>query len=125
MILTGERDRLVVGNLDAKRDWGHAKDYVYAMWMILQHNKADDYVCSTGISHTVKDLCNYVFSKLDLDYKDYVGVDKKYYRSEELTLLKGDSSKIRNELGWKPEYTMETMLDEMIEYWGVKLQINL
>ena len=124
-IKLGLSKELNLGNLDASRDWGHAKDYVYAMWMILQHNKADDYVCSTGTSHTVKDLCDYVFSKLDLDYKDYVGVDKKYYRSEELTLLKGDSSKIRNELGWKPEYTMETMLDEMIEYWEVKLQINL
>ena len=116
-IKLGLSNKLNLGNLEASRDWGHAKDYVYAMWMILQHGKADDYVCSTGISHTVKDLVEYVFDTLELNWKNHVGVDKKYYRSEELVLLKGDSSKLRNELGWKPKYTMETMLDEMIEYW--------
>ena len=116
-IKLGLSNKLNLGNLEASRDWGHAKDYVYAMWMILQHSKADDYVCSTGISHTVKDLVEYVFGTLELNWENHVGVDKKYYRSEELVLLKGDSSKLRNELGWKPKYTMEAMLDEMIEYW--------
>ena len=91
----GLTDKLLLGNLDATRDWGHAKDYVNCMWLILQQDTPDDFVCSTGISHTVRELCEYVFGKLDLDYKDYVGVDQKYMRPEELTDLKGDSSKAR------------------------------
>ena len=116
-IKLGLSNELKLGNLDASRDWGHAEDYTRAMWLILQHNKSDDFVCSTGISHTVKDLVKYVFNKLDLDWKKYVAVDKRYYRSEELEHLKGDCSKIKNDLGWVPLYTFETMLDEMIEYW--------
>ena len=115
----GLSDKLSLGNLDATRDWGHAKDYVKCMWLMLQHDTPDDFVCSTGISHSVRDLCEYVFGKLDLDYKDYVGVDQKYMRPEELTDLKGDSSKTRRILDWKHEYTFETMLDEMVEHWEV------
>jgi len=110
-------DSLRLGNLEATRDWGHAKDYVKAMWMILQEERPDDFVCSTGISHSVKDLCEYVFSSLDLNYRDYLKIDEKYFRPEELRDLKGDSSKLRNLTGWEPEYTFESMLDEMIEYW--------
>ena len=116
-IKLGLSNELKLGNLDASRDWGHAEDYVRAMWLILQHDKPNDFVCSTGISHTVKDLVKYVFNKLDLDWKKYVAIDKRYYRSEELEHLKGDCSKIKNDLGWMPLYTFETMLDEMIEYW--------
>ena len=116
-IKLGLSNKLNLGNLNASRDWGHAKDYVEAMWLMLQSEKPEDYVCSTGISHTVKDLVGYVFNKLNLNWKDYVGVDKKYYRSEELEHLKGDCSKIKNELGWTPKYTFESMLDEMIHYW--------
>tara|TARA_B100000287_G_scaffold355201_1_gene345745 strand:- start:1848 stop:2819 length:972 start_codon:yes stop_codon:yes gene_type:complete len=112
----GHTDKLLLGNLDATRDWGHAVDYVRAMHLILQQDKPDDYVCSTGISHSVRDLCDYTFSKLDLNYKDYVGVDEKYYRPEELTDLKGDSSKLRS-IGFESKYTFESMLDEMIEHW--------
>jgi len=115
----GLTDKLLLGNLDATRDWGHAKDYVNCMWLILQQDTPDDFVCSTGISHSVRELCEYVFGKLDLDYKDYVGVDQKYMRPEELTDLKGDSGKARWMLDWKHEYTFETMLDEMIEHWNV------
>ena len=115
----GLTDKLLLGNLDATRDWGHAKDYVNCMWLILQQDTPDDFVCSTGISHTVRELCEYVFGKLDLDYKDYVGVDQKYMRPEELTDLKGDSSKARWVLDWTHEYTFETMLDEMIDHWEV------
>jgi len=115
----GLSDKLSLGNLDATRDWGHAKDYVKCMWLMLQHDTPDDFVCSTGISHSVRDLCEYVFGKLDLDYKDYVGVNQKYMRPEELTDLKGDSSKTRRILDWKHEYTFETMLDEMVEHWEV------
>jgi GDPmannose 4,6-dehydratase len=116
-IKLGLSNELKLGNLDASRDWGHAKDYVKAMWLMLQSDKPEDYVCSTGVSHTVKDLVEYVFSKLDLDWNNYVGIDKRYYRSEELQHLKGDCSKIKTELGWNPEYTFESMLDEMIDYW--------
>jgi GDPmannose 4,6-dehydratase len=113
----GLSNELKLGNLEATRDWGHAKDYVEAMWMILQQDKSDDYVCSTGISHSVQDLCEYTFSKFGLDYKEYVKVDEKFLRPEELHNLKGDSSKLKSITGWKPKYTFESMLDEMLEYW--------
>jgi GDPmannose 4,6-dehydratase len=107
---------LKLGNLYSSRDWGHAKDYVKAMWLILQQDNPDDFVCSTGVSHTVLDLVEYVFDKLDLDWKEYVTQDEKFLRPEELDVLKGDCSKAKKLLGWKHEYTFETMLDEMIEY---------
>tara|TARA_B110000196_G_C21079046_1_gene631490 strand:+ start:156 stop:1136 length:981 start_codon:yes stop_codon:yes gene_type:complete len=116
-IKLGLSSELKLGNLDASRDWGHAKDYVAAMWLMLQQDTPDDFVCSTGKSHTVKDLVEYVFGKLELDWKDYVKQDKKFYRSEELEFLKGDCSKAVEKLGWKHKYTFETMLDEMIENW--------
>jgi GDPmannose 4,6-dehydratase len=116
-IKLGLSNELKLGNLDATRDWGHAKDYVKAMWMILQQDKPDDYVCSTGISHSVENLCDYTFLKLGLNYKEYVKVDEKFLRPEELHNLKGDSSKLQSVTGWAPEYTFETMLDEMIEHW--------
>jgi len=112
----GLSDKLTLGNLDATRDWGHAKDYVRAMVMILDQDKPNDFVCATGISHSVRELCEYTFNSLDLDYNDFVGVDKKFYRPEELVHLKGDSSKLKS-IGFKAEYTFETMLDEMINHW--------
>ena len=115
-IKKGLRDKLTLGNLEATRDWGHAKDYVEAMWLILQQDTPDDFVCSTGVSHSVYDLVEYTFNKLDLSWGDYVTTDAKYLRPEELTDLKGDSTKLKK-LGWKPKYTFETMIDEMIEYW--------
>ena len=116
-IKLGLSDKLRLGNLEATRDWGHAKDYVTAMWEILQQDKSDDFVCATGISHSVIELCEYVFSSLDLNWKKYVIQDEKYLRPEELSNLKGDSTKLRQLTGWKSTYTFETMLDEMIEYW--------
>jgi GDPmannose 4,6-dehydratase len=116
-IKLGLSNKLSLGNLDATRDWGHAKDYVEAMWMILQQEISGDFVCSTGVSHSVRDLVEYVFGKLDLDWKSYVTQDEKFLRPEELNDLKGDSSHLRSLTGWKPKYTFETMLDEMIEYW--------
>ena len=103
--------------MEATRDWGHAKDYVEAMWLILQQENSDDFVCSTGISHSVKDLCEYVFSSLNLNYEDYVTLDEKFLRPEELHDLKGDSTKLATATGWKHDYTFESMLDEMIKYW--------
>ena len=119
-IKKGLIDNLPMGNLTATRDWGHAKDYVQAMWLMLQQKTPDNYVCATGISHSVQELVDYVFGKLGLDWSEYITEDEKFLRPEELTDLKGDSSKIRNTLGWKPTYTFETMLDEMIEYWNTK-----
>ena len=123
-IKLGLSNELRLGNLDASRDWGHAKDYVAAMWLMLQQDKPDDFVCSTGESHTVRDLVKYVFTKLELDWKNYVTQDEKFYRSEELEFLKGDCSKAKKLLGWEHEYTFETMLDEMIENWKQQLKEN-
>jgi len=116
-IKLGLSDDIKLGNLDATRDWGHAKDYVEAMWLMMQDETPDDYVCATGISHSVRELCDYTFSKLGLDYTEYVKQDQKHFRPEELNDLKGDSSKLRKKLGWDPKYTFESMIDEMIEYW--------
>ena len=116
-IKLGMRDKLALGNLNATRDWGHAKDYVEAMWMILQLDQPDDFVCATGISHSVQDLVEFVFNKLELDWKEYITVDEKYLRPEELEDLKGDSSKLREVTGWEPNYTFEEMMDEMVDYW--------
>jgi GDPmannose 4,6-dehydratase len=120
-IKLGLSNSLTLGNLDASRDWGHAKDYVKAMWMILQHEEADDFICSTGISHTVRDLVEYTFNYLELDWKKYIKQSEKYYRPEELDNLKGDCTKARTSLNWNHEYTFESMLDEMIEYWKTEL----
>lgn len=116
-IKLGLSNELKLGNLDATRDWGHAKDYVRAMWEILQLDKADDFVCATGISHSVRELCDYVFSSLDLDYKKHVTQDEKFLRPEELHDLKGDASKLVKATKWTHDYTFESMLDEMVEYW--------
>lgn len=116
-IKLGLSTELKLGNLDATRDWGHAKDYVRAMWEILQLDESNDFVCSTGISHSVKDLCEYVFNKLNLDWTIYVKQDEKFLRPEELHNLKGDSTKLINTTGWSHDYTFESMLDEMVEYW--------
>jgi GDPmannose 4,6-dehydratase len=115
-IKLGLSDKLELGNLDAYRDWGHSKDYVRAMHLILQQPEPGDYVVATGVTHSVREMCEYVFSKLGLDYKDYVIQNQKFLRPEELKYLKGDSSRIRA-LGWEPEYTFETLMDDMIEHW--------
>ena len=116
-IKRGKADSLALGNLEATRDWGHAKDYVKAMWMMLQQDNPDNFVCATGVSHSVRDLVDYVFSQLELDYNDHITQDEKFLRPEELTDLKGDSTKLRTTLDWQPDYTFETMIDEMVEYW--------
>jgi GDPmannose 4,6-dehydratase len=114
-IYLGYKKDLVLGNLDAYRDWGHSKDYVRAMHLILQQPQAGDWVVATGETRSVRDMCDYVFSKLSMDYKDHVKQDNKFLRPEELPYLKGDPTRIKA-LGWAPEYTFETMMDEMIEY---------
>ena len=114
-IKKGLADKLALGNLDAERDWGHAKDYVKAMWLIMQQDTPDDYVCSMGETHSVREFCEIVFSKLDLNYEDYVVVDPQYFRPTELHSLVGDCSKLKKITGWEPSYTFESMVNEMIE----------
>lgn len=116
-IKLGMSKNLELGNLDAYRDWGHSKDYVRAMHLILQQETPDDWVVATGETRSVRDMCKYVFGFLDLDYEDHVIQNQKFLRPEELPYLKGDSTRIRSELGWSPEYTFEAMMDEMIESW--------
>jgi GDPmannose 4,6-dehydratase len=116
-IKKGLQDKLELGNMDSYRDWGHSKDYVRAMHMILNHETPDEFIVATGETHSVRDLCEVVFAKLGMDYRDYIVQNPKYMRPEELRYLRGDASKSRQVLGWDPEYTFETMLDEMIERW--------
>jgi GDPmannose 4,6-dehydratase len=121
-IKLGLTDKLVLGNMDSYRDWGHSKDYVKAMHLIINHDKPDDFIVSTMTTHSVREMVEYVFKKLDLDYTQYVLQDPKFLRAEELKYLKGDSTKIRETLGWKPEYTFETLMDDMINEWMKKLK---
>jgi GDPmannose 4,6-dehydratase len=116
-IKKGLRENLVIGNLDSYRDWGHSRDYVKAMHSIVNNSFSDNWIVSTGQAKSVRYLCDYVFSELKMSYKDFVTEDEKYKRPNELTYLKGDNSKIHQKLGWVPEYTFETMIDEMIDYW--------
>jgi GDPmannose 4,6-dehydratase len=120
-IKKGLRDKLELGNLDSYRDWGHSKDYVKAMHKITNHDTADEWIISTGETWSVRDLVQYVFGKLDLDWEEYVVQNPKFMRPQELKYLKGDSTRSREELGWQPEYTFHSMLDEMIEHWMDKL----
>ena len=116
-IKLGFSNGLELGNMDSYRDWGHSKDYVRAMHLILQQDNPGDYVVATGETRSVRDMCEYVFDQLGLDYRQWVTQNSKFLRPEELPYLKGDSTRIRTELGWKPEYTFETMMDEMIAHW--------
>jgi GDPmannose 4,6-dehydratase len=116
-IKKGLRDKLELGNIDTFRDWGHSYDYVRAMHQIVNHDKPDDFVVSTGKTHSIKELCNYVFTKLGMDYTKFVTQNPKYMRPQELQYLKGDCTKIKETLGWEPTYTFEGMLDEMIDHW--------
>jgi len=113
-IKLGLASELRIGNLDAKRDWGHAIDYVRAMHLMMQQPKADDFVIATGETHSVRELCELAFGEVDLDYRDYVKVDEKYYRPAEVDLLVGDASKATKILGWEPTYTFQDLIREMV-----------
>ncbi|HEX8396180.1 MAG TPA: GDP-mannose 4,6-dehydratase [Pyrinomonadaceae bacterium] len=114
-IKLGMAAELRLGNLEAKRDWGHAADYVTAMHLMLQQPEPDDYVVASGETHSVREFCELAFDCAGLDYQKYVHIDEQYYRPAEVDLLIGDSTKARNVLGWKPKYTFEELVKEMVE----------
>lgn len=114
-IKLGLQDKLYLGNLEAKRDWGFAGDFVEAMWLILQQDKPDDYVIATGKNHSVREFTEKVFQKLELDYQEYVAIDQRYFRPTEVDVLLGDSTKAQKELGWKPKVSFDQLIDMMIE----------
>jgi GDPmannose 4,6-dehydratase len=123
-IKLGMAHELVLGNLDSYRDWGHSRDYVKAMHLILNHEIADDFVVATGETRSVRELCDLVFQQLGLDYLQFVKQDPKFLRPEELPYLRGDSSKIRSTLGWQPETTFENLISEMVEFWMNRLSAH-
>ena len=114
-IKLGLQDKLFLGNLDAKRDWGFAGDYVEAMWRMLQQDKPDDYVVATNELYSVRDFCEKTFSKLDLDYQKYVEIDPRFYRPAEVELLLGDATKALTQLSWKPQTSFDQLVDMMCE----------
>ena len=122
MIKLGLSKSLELGNLDSFRDWGHSKDYVKAMHLILNLENPDDYIVSTMETHSVREMCDVVFSYLGMDYKKYVVQNKKFLRPEELPYLKGDSTKLRNKTGWSPSYNFKEMMCEMCDHWMDELQ---
>ena len=114
-IVQGKSSELRLGNLDAKRDWGFAGDFVEAMWLMLQHDKADDFVIATGEAHSVREFCELAFGRVGLDYEQYVVSDPKFFRPAEVDYLLGDPSKAANELGWKPKTTFEELVASMVD----------
>jgi GDPmannose 4,6-dehydratase len=124
-IKLGLQDTVEMGNLDSFRDWGHSKDYVRAMHMIINHDVADDFVVATGETRSVRDMCKYVFCKLGLDYNNHVTANAKFLRPEELPYLKGDCSKLKATFGWQPEYSFESLMDEMIDHWMKVYESNV
>ncbi len=115
-IKLGLQQKLYLGNLDAKRDWGYAKDYVEGMWMMLQHPEPDDYVLATGETHTIREFLDYTFQYLEMNWEDYVAIDPRYYRPTEVDLLLGDSTKARKSLGWEPQVTCRDLAHIMVDH---------
>ncbi|MCC5651086.1 GDP-mannose 4,6-dehydratase [Nostoc sp. XA013] len=114
-IVAGKQKKIYMGNLDAKRDWGYAKDYVKAMWLMLQKDQPDDYVIATGETHSVREFLELAFSYVNLNWEDYVEFDERYLRPSEVELLIGDSTKARQNLGWAPSVTFEELVSLMVE----------
>lgn len=114
-IVAGQQQKLYLGNLDAKRDWGYAKDYVQAMWLMLQQEKPDDYVVATGETHSIHEFLDVAFKYVNLDWHDYVAFDERYLRPTEVELLIGDPTKAKQKLGWEPSVTFEQLVNLMVE----------
>jgi GDPmannose 4,6-dehydratase len=114
-IKLGLQDKLTLGNLQAKRDWGHSRDYVRAMWMMLQQAEPDDYVIATGRTTSVLDFCRLAFAHVGLSAEDHIAVDKSFLRPAEVDYLVGDAGKARTKLGWSPEVTLEQLVHEMVD----------
>jgi GDPmannose 4,6-dehydratase len=114
-IKLGLQNKLYLGNLDAKRDWGHAKDFVEAMWLMLQQDEPDDYVIATGETHSVREFLDEAFGHLDLDWKRFVEIDQRYFRPAEVDLLVGDASNARRKLGWEPKITFKELVRMMVD----------
>jgi GDPmannose 4,6-dehydratase len=114
-ILAGKQNKLYLGNLDAKRDWGHAKDYVEAMWLMLQQDQPDDYVIATGETHMVRDFLAEAFGLVGRDWERYVEIDAQYLRPAEVDILLGDASKAREKLGWQPKFSFKDLVRDMVE----------
>ncbi len=114
-IKLGQVTELRLGNIDAKRDWGHARDYVRAMWLMLQQEKPDDYVVATGVTTTVRDMCRIAFDHAGLDMDKHLVIDPAFFRPAEVDVLLGDSTKARKVLGWRPEITLDQMIREMVD----------
>ena len=127
-ILAGQEEKIYLGNLDSKRDWGYAKDYVQAMWLMLQQDEPDDYVIATGETHSVREFLEEAFALLGMNWKDYVEIDPRYYRPLEVDVLIGDASKARRALGWEPSVTFKElvriMLREELDSYGIDRQLD-
>jgi GDPmannose 4,6-dehydratase len=124
-IACGLQKELYLGNLEAKRDWGHAQDYVEAMWLMLQQDTPGDYVIATGETHSVRELCELAFSLVNLDYTKYVKHDTRYERPAEVDLLIGDPTKAKTVLGWKPKYNFKTLVESMVNTDYAQAQLNI
>ena len=114
-IKKGQQDKLFLGNIDAQRDWGHAKDYVRAMWLMLQQAKPEDYVIATGKTTTVREMCNIAFAHVGLTASDYIEIDPAMFRPAEVDILLGDPTKAKTKLGWQPQITLSAMIKEMVD----------
>ena len=115
-ISLGLQDHVPLGNLDARRDWGYAKDYVQGMWLMLQQDQPGDFVLATGQTHTIREFADLVFRQLDLRPDDYIRIDPKYYRPAEVNFLQGDPSKAHDQLGWQPETSLEDLVSMMVQH---------
>jgi GDPmannose 4,6-dehydratase len=114
-IKLGKQQELRLGNIDAKRDWGFAGDYVEAMWLMLQQDQADDYVIATGITTTVRDMCKIAFAHVGMDYRDHVVIDEKFMRPAEVDVLLGNPAKAQRKLGWRPKTSLQELISSMVD----------
>ena len=124
-IKNGLQNELRMGNLDSKRDWGFAGDYVKAMWLMLQQDKPDDFVVATGETHTIKELLEVAFGCVGLSYEDYVVIDPKFIRPAEVELLLGSPAKAKEKLGWEPQVTFRQLIEMMVDADMVKVKMEM